>query len=102
MKNPARQDLTGLKLKDYRSLFVAIDFLTAFMTLLGLDGQRRNWTCIETLQRNGFAGFFTIAIGTLIQSLQCGIDLRNELPLAVACSEFDRAIGLRRGPVGEI
>lgn len=48
-EKPGKAGPYRAKLKDYRSLFVAIDFLTAFMTLLGLDGQRRNRTCIQTL-----------------------------------------------------
>src|SRR5690606_6885079 len=70
---------------------VAIDLLAPFVPLLGFDRQCRDGTCIEALQADRFAGFLAIAVGAFVDAADRGIDLGNELALAVASAQFERA-----------
>jgi hypothetical protein len=54
---------------------VAVDLLAALVALLRLDRQGRDRTRIEPLQRDGLAGFLTIAVSAFVEALQRGIDL---------------------------
>lgn len=76
-------------------LFVAIDLFALFMALLRLDRQRRDGARFEPLQRDRLAGFFTISVGVVFDPLQGGVDLGDELALAIARAKLDGAIGLR-------
>ena len=72
------------------------------MPLLRLQRQGRDRPGVETLQRDRFARLLAIAVGTLGEALQCGIDLGDQLALAIPGAKLDGAIGLRRGPVRDI
>ena len=72
------------------------------MPLLGLDRQGGDRARFETAQRDRFAGFFAIAVAAVVDAGQRLVDLGDQLALAVARAQFDRAVGLGRGPVGEV
>ena len=72
------------------------------MAFLRLDRQGRDRPGVETLQADRLAGLLAIAVGTVLDSLQGGVDLGDQLALAVAGPKLDRAVGLRRGAVGEV
>src|SRR5690606_2520175 len=81
---------------------VAIDLFTALVALLRLDRQRRDRPCIEPLQADGFAGFLAKTISAIVKTLPRGVDLGDQLALAIARPEFDGTVGFGGGPVGEI
>src|SRR5262249_22267671 len=52
------------------------------------------------LDRNRLAGLLAVAVGTVLDALQRGVDLGDQLALAVGRPGLDRAGGLRRGAGG--
>src|SRR5262245_10861256 len=87
---------------DQRNLVVAIDALAPLVTLLRLDRQRRDRTRLEAAQRDRLAGLLAIAVGAVVDARERGLDLGDQLALAIACAQLDRAVGLRRCPVGKV
>ena len=87
---------------DTKSLVVAIDPLAALMALLRLDRQRRDRAGFEALQGDRLAGLLAVTVGAVLEALQRGVDLGDQFALAVARAQFDRAVGLGGGAVGEI
>src|SRR5438874_7914318 len=84
------------------SSLVAIDALPALVTLLRLDRERRDRARLEPLERDRLAGLLAIAVGAVVDAEERGVDLGDQLALAVARAQLDRAVGLRGGAVGEI
>src|SRR6266851_2219008 len=85
-----------------QTLFVAINLFAFFVALLRFHRQRRDRAGFQPLQRDRLAGLLAIAVGVVLDALQRRVDLRDQLALAVAGAQFDRAVGFRRGAVGEI
>jgi hypothetical protein len=83
-------------------LFVAVDALAPLVALLGFDAQRRDRTCIEALQADRLAGLLAIAVGALVETGKGGVDLGNQLALAVTGAKLERPLSLRACPVGDI
>src|SRR6185312_2175426 len=70
--------------------------------LLGLHRQGRDRARFEAAQRDRLAGFFAIAVAAVVDAGQSLVDLGDQLALAVARAQLDRAVGLGRGAVGEV
>src|SRR5690606_31684770 len=85
-----------------QALVVAIDLLAPLVHLLGFKAQRRGGACVEPCQPDRLAGFLAIAVGALIDALERGVDLGDQLSLPVAGAQFQRPVAFRRGPVGHI
>src|SRR5712675_109239 len=85
-----------------QSLLVAIHLFAFLVALLRLDRERRDRARLQPLQRDRLAGLLAIAVGVVLDALQRRVDLGNQLALAVAGAQFDGAVGLGRGAVGEI
>src|SRR5260370_26248755 len=85
-----------------KTLPVAIDFLAFLVALLRLHRERRDRAGLQPLQRDRLAGLLAIAVGVVLDALQRRVDLGDQLTLAVAGAQLDRAVGLRRRAVGEI
>src|SRR5229473_7481913 len=85
-----------------KTLLVAIDLLAFLVALLRFHRQRRDRAGFQPLQRDRLAGLLAIAVGVVVDALQRRVDLGDQLALAVAGTQFDRAVGFRRGAVGEI
>src|SRR5215472_5745841 len=83
-------------------LIVAVDALAPLVALLGFDRQSRNGPRFEAFERDRLAGFFAIAVSAILDALQCSIDFGDQFALTVTGAQFDRAVGLRGRPVGEI
>ena len=81
---------------------VAIDALAALVPFLRLDRERGDGAGIEPLEADRLAGLLAIAVGAVVDALQGGVDLGDQLALAVAGAQLDRAVGLGGGAVGEI
>jgi hypothetical protein len=79
-----------------------MDSLVLLVPLLRLDRHRRNRAGFEAAQRDRLAGDLAIAVGAVVDAPDRGIDLGDELALAVARPELDRAVGLGRGAIGEV
>src|SRR3954467_5960732 len=71
-----------------RTLFVAIDLFAFLVALLRLHRKRRDGTGLEPLQRDRLAGVLAIAVGVVLDTLERGVDLGDQLALAVAGTEF--------------
>src|SRR5213083_1264760 len=85
-----------------RALFVAIDLLAFLVALLRFHRERRDGPGLEPLQRDRLAGVLAIAVGVVLDALERGVDLGDQLALAVAGAEFDGAVSFGRSPIGEI
>src|SRR5215469_8230078 len=83
-------------------LFVAIDLLALLVALLRFDRECGDRAGFEALQRDRLARLLAIAVGVVLDALQRGVDLGDQLALAIAGTKLDGAVGLRRGPIGEI
>src|SRR3954454_5004510 len=84
------------------ALAVAVYPLTPLMPLLRLDRKRGNRPRLESPDRDRIAGFLAIAVGALFEPRQGGLDLGDQLALAIASTKLDGSIGFRRSPVREI
>ena len=72
------------------------------MAFLRLDRQGGDRPGLKALERDRLAGFLAIAVGAVLDPLQRGVDLGDQLALAVAGPQFDGPVGLRGCPVGDI
>src|SRR5262245_11813030 len=72
------------------------------MTLLCLNGERRDRTRLEPLERDWLTGLLAIAVGAVVEPDEGFVDLGDQFALAIAGAQFDGTIGLRGGAVGEI
>ena len=72
------------------------------MALLRLDGKRRDRPRVQPLERNRLTGFFAKAVGAVLDPAQGGVDLGDQFPLPVTGSQFQLALRLGRGTVGQI
>ena len=84
------------------TLFVAVDALAPLVALLRLDAQGGDRPRIEPLQADRLAGLLAIAVGAVVDALEGGVDLGDQLALAVAGAQLERALGLGGRPVGDI
>ena len=94
--------LTKTVIRPKPASIVAIDLFAALVAFLRLDRQSRDRACVEALQRDRLTRLLAIAIGTLVDTLQGGIDLGDQFALTVARPELDRPVCLRRCTVGQI
>src|SRR5690554_3292645 len=74
---------------------VAIDLFAPLVHLLGLQAQRGDGACVEPGDADGLAGFLAIAIRAVLDAFQGGIDLGDQLALAVAGAQLQRAVAFR-------
>jgi hypothetical protein len=81
---------------------VAVHPLAALVTLLRLDRERSDWASFEPLERDRLTDLLAVAVGAVIEPLQRSADLGDQLTLAVARAQLNRAVGLRGRPIGEI
>jgi len=72
------------------------------VTLLRLDRERSDRASFERFERDRLADLLAVAIGAVIEPLQRSVDLGDQLTLAVARAQLNRAVGLRGRPIGEI
>src|SRR5438552_11157510 len=84
------------------SSIVPIHSLAALVALLRLDRERRDRARFEPLERDRLAGLLAIAVGAVVDALDRGVDLGDQLALAVARAQLDRAVGLGGCAVGQI
>src|SRR3546814_9530472 len=70
---------------------VARDLFLPLVRFLRLDRHGRDRPCDQPLDPDRIAGDFAIAIIALVDTAQGGIDLGNQLALAIASSEFVRS-----------
>src|ERR1700682_2183333 len=85
-----------------KTLLVAIDLLAFLVALLRLHRERRDRARLYPLQRDRLAGLLAIAVGVVLDALQRRIDLGDQLALAVAGAQLDRAVGLGGRAVRQI
>src|ERR1700730_5896610 len=81
---------------------VALYQLATLLPLLRLYRQRRNRPRFEALDRDRLAGLLAVAVGAILDARECLVDLGDQLALAVTGAQFNRPVGLRRSPIGEI
>ena len=81
---------------------VAINPLAPLVALLGLDRESGDRTGFQALDPDRLAGFLAIAVGPVVDPVQCSIDFVDQLALAVAGAKLDGPVGLRRGAIGQV
>ena len=81
---------------------VAIDPLAALVSLLRFERQGGDRPGFEPLEGDRLAGLLAIAVGAVLDALQRGVDLGDQLALPVAGPQLDRPVGLGRRAVGQI
>src|SRR5687767_13079617 len=86
----------------FASSFVAVDALAPLVPLLRLHRQRGDRARLEPLEGNRLAGLLAVAIGAVVETGERGVDLGDQLALAVAGAQLDRPVGFRGGAVGQI
>src|SRR5262245_61293928 len=84
------------------SSVVALGALEALVALLRLEAERRDRPRLEALDPDRLAGVLAVAVGAVLDPAQRGIDLGDQLALAVAGPELGEAVGLGGGAVGEV
>src|SRR5665213_2988131 len=85
-----------------RPLFVAVRALHALVALLRLDRQGGDRPRLEPADADRLGGLLAEAVAAGLDPHQRLVDLGDELALAVARAELQRAIGLERGAVGDV
>src|SRR5258708_39682790 len=85
-----------------KTLLIAIDLLASLVALRRLHGERGDRARLKRLQRDRLAGLLAIAVGVVLDALQRRVDLGDQLALAVAGAQFDRAVGLGGSAVRQI
>src|SRR5690606_25922251 len=81
---------------------LAEHLLAALVALLRLQREGGDRPGIETPQADGLAGFLAIAVAAVLDAGQRRIDLDDQLALAIARPQLQRAVGLGGGPGGEV
>jgi len=81
---------------------VAIDPLATLVTLLGLQRQRRDGTGLEALERNRVTRFLAEPVGPILDPGERGVDLGDQLALAVAGPKLDGPVGFGGCTVGDV
>src|SRR5271154_1215686 len=81
----------------WSALLVTVDLFALFVALLRLDRQGGDRSGFEPLQRDRLTGLLAIAVSVVLDALKGGVDLGDQLALAVAGAQFDGAVGLGRG-----
>lgn len=84
-----------------RSVF-AIDAFAPFVTLLCFQRQRGDGTRIQSLQADRLSGLLAVSVAAILDAGEGRIDLGDELALTVAGAQFECAVCLRCGAVGEV
>src|SRR3954452_17911345 len=97
-----RDGISKMTARGGQNLFVAIDLLAFLVALLGFHRERRDRARLEPLQRDRLAGLLAIAVGVVLDALQGGVDLGDQLALAVAGAQLDRAICFGGSAVGKV
>src|SRR5262245_21519491 len=81
---------------------LAKDLLAALVALLRFQRQGGDGPGIEAPQPNGLAGFLAVAVGAFLEARQGGIDLGNQLALAIPRPQLEGPVGFRGGTIGEV
>src|SRR3954465_13313187 len=101
-RSGALRPKTKSRIAAARTLFVAVDLLAFLVALLRFHRERRDGPGLEPLQRDRLAGVLAIAVGVVLDTLQRGVDLGDQLALAVAGAQFDGAVGFGRSAISQV
>src|SRR5262249_44619679 len=74
---------------------VAVDPLAPLVAFLRLDRKRGDGAGPHAAQRDRLAGLLAIAVGAVVEPRQRGVDLGDELALAIARAQLDGTISFR-------
>src|SRR6202167_5908049 len=85
-----------------RGFLLAINPLAALVTLLRFDRERGDRAGFKALDGDRLASLLAIAVRAVFDPRQRRVDLGNELALAIPGAQFNGAISLRGGSVGEV
>ena len=72
------------------------------MPLLRFDRHRRDGACLQAAQADRLSSDFAIAIFAFVEAAERGIDLGDQLALAIAGAQFDRPVGFALSAIGQI
>ena len=81
---------------------VPINPLAPLMSLLGLHRKRGDRSGFKPPDRDRVAGLLAVPVGSLGDPMQRRVDLGHQLPLALAGTQLDAAVGFGRCPVSKI
>src|SRR4051812_50230595 len=101
VRNGTLRPKTKSRIAAALTLFVAVDLLAFLVALLRFHRERRDGPGFEPLQRDRLAGVLAIAVGVVLDTLERGVDLGDQLALAGAGAGVGWAGGFGRWPVRE-
>src|SRR5579883_1661709 len=85
-----------------RRSIVAVRAFHALVALLGFEAQRRDGTGLEAADADRLVRLLAIAVAAVLDAHQGGIDLGDQLALAIARAQLDRPLGLERSAIGDV
>src|SRR5258708_10377111 len=81
---------------------VAVGAFHALVALLRLEAQRGDGAGFQATDADRLVGFLAIAVAAVLDAHQRRVDLGDQLALAVARAQLDRALRLQRRPVRQV
>jgi len=81
---------------------LAVELLLELAALLRLDRERGGGAGEQALDADGLAGLLAEAVAAVLDPGERGVDLLQELPLAVARAKLERMLLLERRAVGRV
>src|SRR5690606_9871673 len=76
--------------------------LAALVAFLRFDRERGDRPRVEPLEADRLPRLLAVAVAAVIDPGNRGVDLADQLTLAVARAQFQGLVGLRCGTVGEV
>ena len=73
---------------------LAEDALATLVALLGFERQGGDRAGFKAAQADRLAGLLALAVGAVLDAGERGVDLRDQLALAVTRAQFESPIGL--------
>src|SRR5690242_15329251 len=81
---------------------LAVELLLQLAPLLRLDGERGGGPREQPLDADGLARLLAEAVAAVLDARERGVDLLEELPLAIARAKLERVLFLKRGAVRRV
>src|SRR5579859_4910271 len=92
----------GLRIIAEEDSILSVRPLHPLVALLRLETERRDRPGLEPLQADRLVRLLAISVGAVLDPLEGGVDLGDQLALAVARAKLQRPLGLERSAIGDV